>query len=141
MPNIPLLVHLVFLRMSGVDQAVEAGDTVSLTCEMHGYIHSDDDFLWLQGNEIVRNGDRMNIALTSGAEMRGQSGDSSPGPSRLSTLTISSVRPSDAGVYTCFVMGTGKEASSTLSVSMPINSFKPQALLEPGTHHSHMCGR
>ena len=99
-------------------RSVEFGEDAFLSCEMHGFIRSDSDFLWMKGNETLENNDRITIEVVDGTAMRGQFGGTEPVVSRVSSLMIADAEESDEGIYTCFVAGTEVEESVQLTVNL-----------------------
>ena len=81
------------------------GLNVSMTCDFSGYLPGDYDITWTdpEGVALTSSG-RHAISIADGLN-QSQSGGESPGPSVLSTLTISDVELTDEGTYTCSMMG------------------------------------
>ena len=76
-----------------------------MTCDFSGYLPGAYNIIWTgpQGAVLTSSG-RHVISITDGLN-QSQSGDDSPGPSVLSTLTISNVEEMDEGTYNCSMMG------------------------------------
>ena len=110
----------MFVGIVGGNQmrSVELGEDAFLACEMHGFIRSDSDFLWMKGNETLENSDRITIIIFDGAAMRGQFGGTEPVVSRVSSLMIADTEESDEGIYTCFVAGTVVKERVHLTVNL-----------------------
>ena len=76
-----------------------------MTCDFSGYLPGDYNITWTgpQGAVLTSSG-RHAISIAEGLN-ESQSGGDSPGPSVLSTFTISNVKVTDGGTYTCSMMG------------------------------------
>ena len=81
------------------------GQNVSMTCDFSGYLPGAYNITWTgpQGVVIITSG-RRTISVGDSVG-QSQSGGGSPGPSVLSTLTISTVEEEDHGTYTCLMIG------------------------------------
>ena len=121
--------------MASTNDSITAttGQNVSLTCDFSGYLPGDYNITWTGPQGVVlTTSDRHTISVGSGLS-HSQSGGSTPGPSVLSTLTISAVKELDHGTYYCSMMGNNNAqlvASIELSVivlhtptSSPLSSF------------------
>ena len=82
------------------------GQNVSMMCDFSGYLPGAHTIIWTgpQGVDMITSG-RHTISVGDGVG-QSQSGDGSPGPSVLSTLTISTMEEMDDGTYHCLMMGT-----------------------------------
>ena len=76
-----------------------------MTCDFSGYLPGDYVITWTgpQGAVLTSSG-RHAISIADGLN-QSQSGGDSPGPSVLSTLTVSNVEVTDGGIYICSMMG------------------------------------
>ena len=81
------------------------GQSVSMSCDFSGYLPGAYTITWTgpQGAVITTAGRHT---ITSGdGDGQSQSGGDFPGPSVLSTITISTVEEEDSGTYTCLMTG------------------------------------
>ena len=83
---------------------------------MTRYIHPDSSFLWKRVNKVIESGGRFQISYKELLEGRAQNGNNSLTFSRLSSLEMTNLAESDAGVYACFVNGTTASADIELIV-------------------------
>ena len=92
-------------------------NSVELSCEMKAFIRPDSFFIWEgPGGQIVNGTSKHQITFTSGLPLEAVD-DGSLVPSRVSTLTIFNPEPSDAGTYTCSVVGTNQAVTIELLVN------------------------
>ena len=75
-----------------------------MTCDFSGYLPASYTITWTgsQG-AALNNSSQHTISVGNGVGLS-QSGSSSPGPSVLSTLTITAVDAMDNGTYICSMM-------------------------------------
>ena len=92
------------------------GSSPVLTCEMNGYIHPDSDFQWRRGDQIIANTSKHIITHNKGFSDRARNGGSELVSSRTSSLQVTDIDESDAGQYTCFVLGTEEAATVQLGI-------------------------
>ena len=95
-------------------------ERAELSCEMSAFIRADSFLIWEGPNarRITSDGtmDKYQITLSNGTSDRSVNGTRPLAPSRVSTLSISNLEPSDAGDYTCSVVGTNQAVSISLVV-------------------------
>ena len=91
---------------------------VELKCEMSLYLRPDDHLQWFRGGQLIASGtERYTITYSNGtSEPPGQFGESTVGPSRVSTLTISEPQLADSGTYTCAIIDTDQAEDFQLTV-------------------------
>ena len=90
-----------------------------MTCDFSGYLPASYTITWTgpQGAALT-NGGRHTISVGNGVGLS-QSGGSSPGPSVLSTINISTVEEMDLGIYNCTLVGDNN-AQITGSVELNV---------------------
>jgi hypothetical protein len=93
--------------------------TVVLECEMRAYIRPDSSLIWEGpgGRTIAGGTGKHQITFSNGSPGTAANGSAVAVPSRVSTLVISNPEPSDAGTYTCSVMGTTEAVTMELTVN------------------------
>ena len=94
--------------------------TIVLYCEMRAFIRPDSSLIWEGpvGQGILTGGTgKHQITFSDGAPNSAANGGGVLVPSRVSSLTITNPEPSDAGTYTCSVMGT----SETVTIELMMN--------------------
>ena len=109
------------MKVEAAVQNVNAseGSSPALSCEMEGYIHSDSDFQWRRGDQITANTSKHIITYNEGFSDMARNGGSELVSSRTSSLQITDIDESDAGQYTCFVLGTEEAATVQLRIKEP----------------------
>ena len=83
--------------------------SVDLSCEMSAFIRPDSSLIWEGpgGRRITDEGTgRYHITFSDGSPEQAVNRSTELVPSRVSTLTVFNLEPSDAGDYTCSVIGT-----------------------------------
>ena len=80
--------------------------TVALECEMRAFIRPDSSLTWEGpgGRRITDRTGKHQITFSDGTPDTAANGSASLIPSRVSTLTITNLEPSDSGIYTCRVV-------------------------------------
>ena len=80
---------------------------VAIECEMRAYIRPDSSLIWEGpgGQRIAGGTGKHQITFSDGSPTTAADGGGELVPSRVSTLVISNPEPSDAGTYTCRVVG------------------------------------
>ena len=93
--------------------------TAVLHCEMRAFIRSDSSFMWEgPGGQRINGGTgKHQITFSNGSSNAAANGLGVLVPSRISSLTITNPEPSDAGTYTCTVMGTSQAVIMELIVN------------------------
>ena len=99
--------------------------TVVLECEMRAYIRPDSSLIWEGpgGRRIAGGTGKYQITFSDGSQDAAANGGVELVPSRVSTLTITNPEPSDAGTYTCSVMGT----TEAVTMELTVNGSAPQS--------------
>ena len=94
-------------------------DTIALYCEMRAYIRPDSSLVWEGpgGQRITGGTGKHQITFSDRTSSVAVNGSGVHVPSRVSTLIITNPEPSDAGTYTCSVMGTSKAVTIELVVN------------------------
>ena len=94
-------------------------DTISLYCEMREFIRPDSFLIWEgPGGQIINGGmGKHQITFSNGSVGAAINGGGMLVPSRVSTLTITNPNSSDAGTYTCRVIGT----SEVITIELIVN--------------------
>ncbi len=97
------------LSNSSAVNATMNDSTVELHCEMRAFIRPDSSLQWEGpgGQRITSGREKYEITFSDGSLDAAANGGRVLVPSRVSTLTITNPEPSDAGTYTCSVMGAG----------------------------------
>ena len=87
--------------------ATMSDSMVALECEMRAYIRPDSSLIWERpgGQRIAGGTGKHQITFSDGSPLTAANGSQELVPSRVSTLIISNPEPSDAGTYTCRVLG------------------------------------
>ena len=100
---------------------------VELQCEMTLYIRADEDLQWFNGSTMITSGtNRHTISYHNGTAHAAQNGGNIFIPGRVSVLTISNPQQSDAGTYSCRILGTEQSADIQLNVmSTQQNTLPP----------------
>ena len=106
-------------------------NSIELSCEMSAFIRPDSFLIWEGpgGRKITGGTKKYQITFSNGSPEQGVNRTVELVPSRVSTLTIFNLEPSDAGNYTCSVKGTDQAVSVTLIMdetiiaTTPTNSF------------------
>ena len=95
---------------------------VALQCEMRAFIQPDSSLIWEGpgGQRITGGTDKHQITFSDGSPDAAANGGAALVPSRVSTLTISNSELSDAGIYTCTVMGTSQAIAFNLLVNSTV---------------------
>ena len=93
--------------------------TIELQCEMRAYIRPDSFLMWEGpgGRSITGGTGKHQIMFSDGSPGAAANGGALVVPSRVSTLIITNPEPSDAGTYTCTVMGTTAAVTMELTVN------------------------
>ena len=95
-------------------------ERAELSCEMSAFIRADSSLIWEGPNarRITADGamNKYQITFSNGTADRSVNGTRPLAPSRVSTLYISNLEPSDTGDYTCSVVGTDQAVSISLVV-------------------------
>ena len=76
-----------------------AGDTATLSCELYGYV-SSDEITWRFNDRILETGDNISITTEEGNRML-QNGGETPRASIISHLTTTQTTSSQDGTYVC----------------------------------------
>ena len=104
----PVLYNTVELlsNMSTVNATMN-DSLVALECEMKAFIRPDSSLIWdgPGGRRIAGGMGKHQITFSDGSPMTAANGGGVLVPSRASTLVIFNPEPSDAGTYTCRVVG------------------------------------
>ena len=92
---------------------------IELHCEMRAYIRPDSSLIWEgPGDRRITGGTgKHQIMFSDGTPGAAANGGAEVVPSRVSMLIITNPEPSDAGTYTCTVMGTSKMVTMELTVN------------------------
>ena len=89
--------------------ATMSDSTVALDCEMRAYIRPDSSLTWDRPGgltqRIASGMGKHQITFSDGSPGTAANGSGVLVPSRVFTLVISNPEPSDAGTYTCRVLG------------------------------------
>lgn len=103
---------------STVVTATEASNT-ELSCEMSAFIRDDSSLVWEGpgGQRISHLSDKYQIIYSNGTPNASVNGTIPLAPSRLSTLVISDLDPSDSGNYTCRILNTNQASTIRLEVT------------------------
>ena len=90
--------------------------SVELYCEMSAFIRPDNFLVWEGpgGRRITGGTKKYQITFSDGSPEQAVNKTVELVPSRVSTLTIFNLEPSDAGNYTCSVMGADQAISVNL---------------------------
>ena len=81
------------------------GQSISLTCDFSGYLPGAYSITWTGPHDVALSTSDQHAILVGSGLGHSQSGGGSPGPSVLSTLTISAVKELDHGTYYCSMVG------------------------------------
>ncbi len=102
--------------MNGIIPSItrSVGGSVTLNCVMSRYLRPDTNFLWRKDNEVITSKGRFSVVYSNLRSDAGQMGVKTF--SRIISLTIANIEPSDIGNYTCFVNGTESSASVVLNL-------------------------
>ena len=118
---------------------------MSMTCDFSGYLPGAYNITWTgpQGAALTTSG-RHAISIADGLS-QSQSGGDSPGPSVLSTLTISNVDETDEGTYTCSMMWlSGPQLMNRIELVVIVSPFSTTFSLSPfsvfPSSFSGVCG-
>ena len=128
-------------------------NSIKLSCEMSVFIRPDSFLIWEGpgGRRITRGTKKYQITFSDGSPEQGVNRTVELVPSRVSTLTIFNLEPSDAGNYTCSIKGTDQAVSvnlimdETIIAMTPTNSFvgddimtifRPSPLTTANSSHS-----
>ena len=114
-----------------VKTATEGDSSVSLICQMDGYIRPDSTFQWRRGDVTLTNNRKYNITISDGPPGVAQDGGDELVNARISILLVFSVEEADQGGYTCFVEGTDASAQ----VQLIVNSGEHRAM----SHSTNNC--
>ena len=103
---------------STVVTATKASNT-ELSCEMSAFIREDSSLVWEGpgGKRIPHLSDKYQIIYLNGTPNASVNGTIPLAPSRLSTLAISDLDPSDTGNYTCRILNTNQASTVRLEVT------------------------
>ena len=93
--------------VSTVNATMNDSTVATLECEMRAYIRPDSSLIWEGpgGWRIAGGTGKHQITFSDGSQDAAANGSIQLVPSRVSTLVISNPEPSDAGTYTCRVVG------------------------------------
>ena len=78
---------------------------VSLTCDFSGYLPEGGIITWTGPQGVLMGNSNRHNLVSGDGDGQSQSGGGSPGPSVLSTFTISTVEEEDIGNYICQMIG------------------------------------
>ena len=95
---------------------------VALRCEMRAFIQLDSSLIWEGpgGQRITGGIGKHQITFSDRSPGAAANGGVQLVPSRVSKLTISNPELSDAGIYTCTVMGTSQAFAFNLLVNSTV---------------------
>ena len=81
---------------------VKAGDNVTLSCEIYGYLQSSFDIMWKENNVGIDNADPAYTTTIMQSDKLIQDGGLSPGPSIISQLNFITANMSqEQQTYSC----------------------------------------
>ena len=81
---------------------VKAGDNVTLSCEIYGYLQSSFDIMWKENNVGIDNADPAYTTTIMQSDKLIQDGGQSPGPSIISQLNFTTTNMSlEQQTYSC----------------------------------------
>ena len=85
-----------------------------MTCDFSGYLPGGYIITWTGPQGVVMDSSNRHTLVSGDGDGQSQSGGGSPGPSVLSTLTISTVEEEGIGNYTCQM--TGKNSAQLMGI-------------------------
>ena len=92
-----------------------------MTCDFSGYLPGDYNITWTGPQDAVLTSSGRHVISIANGLNQSQSGGDSPGPSVLSTLTISNVEETDEGTYNCSMMGlSGAQLTNSIELNVMI---------------------
>ena len=105
--NVYMINAVELLSNMSTVNATTNGSTIELHCEMRAFIRPDSSLIWEgPGHQRITDGTgKYQITFSDGSPDAAANGSTMLVPSRVSTLIITDPEPSDAGTYTCRVMG------------------------------------
>ena len=132
------LIHAVELQTNSNTVIPSVNDSsVELSCEMRAFIRPDSFLIWEgpDGWRITDGTEKYQITFSDGSPEQAVNRTIELVPSRVSTLTIFNLEPSDAGDYTCSVMGTDQAVSINLIMTESITAvtMTPTTSFVPGS--------
>ena len=100
---------------------------VALECEMRAFIRPDNTLIWEGpgGQRIAGGTGKHQITFSNGSSLTAANGSGQLVPSRVSTLVISNLEPSDAGTYTCRVVGV---TNSVVAIDLLVDIEGPDII-------------
>ena len=108
---------------------------VVLECEMRAFIRPDSSLIWEgpDGQRIAGGTGKHQITFSDGSPMTAANGSGELVPSRVSTLVISNSEPSDAGTYTCRVLGV---SNAVVTIDLLVDGLRGMETTESTTANS-----
>ena len=108
---------------------------VVLECEMRAFIRPDSSLIWEGpgGQRIASGTDKHQITFSDGSSLTAANGGGELVPSRVSTLVISNPEPSDAGTYTCRVLGV---TNAVVAIDLLVDDLSGMETTESTTANS-----
>ena len=114
--------HCIFLVTLEIGKDTVTADTSMASIDLHcgtvDYIRPDSHLQWFIGDTRIEIGTSRNtIVYVDGDNNTAQNGQNNHVPGRVAVLTIANPQPSDAGTYTCRIMGTDQSADVQLIIA------------------------
>ena len=94
---------------------VTKGESVTLSCEIYGYLSSSPDITWTLNPDIVLSNDSTYTITTRDGNRLIQNGELFPSPSFISDLTFTHNTSQLIQIYTCAFLTTRKMFTLTLT--------------------------